>query len=108
MRFTGTPSWLTARRPGSGPVREDRPSTTASERRLRIWALGGGKGGIGKSFLAANLATVAARTGRRVLLVDADLGGANLHTCLGVRSGTRVNLSDYLCERVVDLEKAQD
>ena len=105
MRFTGTPSWQTVRRPGSGSLREDRPATTSSERPLRIWALGGGKGGIGKSFLAANLATVAARTGRRVLLVDADLGGANLHTCLGVRSGTRVNLSDYLCERVVDLEK---
>jgi flagellar biosynthesis protein FlhG len=67
--------------------------------------VGGGKGGIGKSFLVANLATVAARSGRRVILIDADLGGANLHTCLGVRAGERVSLSDYFEDRVVDLEK---
>jgi len=67
--------------------------------------VGGGKGGIGKSFLVANLATVAARSGRRVILIDADLGGANLHTCLGVRAGERISLSDYFEDRVVDLEK---
>ena len=67
--------------------------------------MGGGKGGIGKSFLVANLATVAARSGRRVILIDADLGGANLHTCLGVRAGERISLSDYFEDRVVDLEK---
>jgi flagellar biosynthesis protein FlhG len=72
----------------------------------RVWAIGGGKGGIGKSFLAVNLATVAARMGWRVLLIDADLSGANLHTCLGVRGGNRVNLSDYLYDRVVDIDKA--
>ncbi|MFQ5514170.1 MAG: P-loop NTPase [Myxococcota bacterium] len=71
-----------------------------------MWAIGGGKGGIGKSFLAVNFATVAARTGRRVVLIDADLGGANLHTCLGLRGGERINLSDYLHDRIVDLEKA--
>ncbi|MCP4006169.1 MAG: MinD/ParA family protein [bacterium] len=68
--------------------------------------MGGGKGGIGKSFLVANFATVAARSGLRVILIDADLGGANLHTCLGVRGGERVNLSDVLEDRVVDLNKA--
>jgi flagellar biosynthesis protein FlhG len=71
-----------------------------------VWAVGGGKGGIGKSFLVANLGAVAASLGWRVILVDADLGGANLHTCLGVRGGSRVNLSDYLEDRIVDLEKA--
>jgi flagellar biosynthesis protein FlhG len=72
----------------------------------QVWAVGGGKGGIGKTFLAANLGTVAASLGRRVILIDVDLGGANLHTCLGIRGGSRTNLSDYLEERVVDLEKA--
>ena len=70
-----------------------------------VWAIGGGKGGIGKSFVAANLATLAARSGRRVVLIDADLGGANLHTCLGVRGGERVNLTDYFQDRVTDLDK---
>jgi flagellar biosynthesis protein FlhG len=68
--------------------------------------MGGGKGGIGKTFFAANLATIAARAGRRVIGIDADLGGANLHTTLGVRGASRVNLSDYFDDRVVDLEKA--
>ncbi len=70
-----------------------------------MWALGGGKGGIGKSFLVANLGAVAATLGKRVIVIDADLGGANLHTCLGVRGGSRVNLSDYLEGRVGDLAK---
>jgi flagellar biosynthesis protein FlhG len=68
--------------------------------------VGGGKGGIGKSFLVSNMATVAARSGRRVIVIDADLGGANLHTCLGVRTAERVNLSDYIEHRIQDLEKA--
>jgi flagellar biosynthesis protein FlhG len=71
-----------------------------------VWAIGGGKGGIGKTFMAVNVAAVAARSGRKVVLIDADLGGANLHTCLGVKAGSRVNLSDYFEDRVQDLEKA--
>jgi flagellar biosynthesis protein FlhG len=67
--------------------------------------VGGGKGGIGKTFLAANLGAVAALGGKSVVLVDLDLGGANLHTCLGVRGAARVNLADWLDERVPDLEK---
>lgn len=74
--------------------------------RARVWAVGGGKGGIGKTFFAANLAAVAARAGRRVIGIDADLGGANLHTILGVRGGSRVNLSDFFEDRIVDLDKA--
>jgi flagellar biosynthesis protein FlhG len=60
-----------------------------------IWAVGGGKGGTGKTFLASNMGIYLAKLGQRVLLVDADLGGANLHTCLGL-TGFRSNLSDFL------------
>jgi len=56
----------------------------ASRRARRIVAVGGGKGGIGKSLVSANLGIALARAGHRVTLVDADLGGANLHTCLGI------------------------
>ena len=52
--------------------------------RRQIWSVGGGKGGIGKSLLTASLGWQLARMGKRVVLVDADLGGANLHTCLGL------------------------
>jgi len=105
MRRTGTPSWLSTRRgEGEVPGRDDEFAATPPSV-ARIWAVGGGKGGIGKSFLVSNLATVAARSGKRVILIDADLGGANLHTCLGVRAGERVSLSDYFEERVLELEK---
>jgi hypothetical protein len=45
--------------------------------RRQIWSVGGGKGGIGKSLLTASLGWQLARMGKRVVLVDADLGGAN-------------------------------
>lgn len=50
----------------------------------RIISVGGGKGGVGKSLLSANLAIAMAQEGRRVVLVDADLGAANLHTLFGI------------------------
>lgn len=49
-----------------------------------IVAVGGGKGGAGKSLLAANLAIYLTTMGKRVVLLDADLGGANLHSFVGV------------------------
>ena len=70
----------------------------------RIWAIGGGKGGVGKSVVTTNLAVAVARTGARVALVDADLGGANLHTMVGVPSPKR-NLSDFIAKRVSSLSE---
>jgi flagellar biosynthesis protein FlhG len=57
--------------------------------------VGGGKGGIGKTLVSANLGVALAQAGMRVLLVDADLGGANLHTCLGVGQPS-ATLSDFV------------
>jgi len=51
-----------------------------------IYPLGGGKGGTGKTVMAANLGALIAKQGKKVVLVDLDLGGANLHTCLGIRN----------------------
>lgn len=48
--------------------------------------IGSGKGGVGKTVFAANLGVALASRGKTVVLVDLDLGGANLHTCLGVRN----------------------
>ncbi len=61
----------------------------------RIWAVGGGKGGVGKSVVTANLAAAMAVAGRRCAVIDLDLGGANLHTLLGVRR-PRYSLSHFL------------
>lgn len=52
----------------------------------RIWAIGGGKGGVGKSFITANLAMLLAQQKKRVVAIDVDLGGANLHSFLGVKT----------------------
>lgn len=70
----------------------------------RLLAIGGGKGGVGKTFVAANLATALARLGKRVIAVDVDLEGANLHTCLGVPAPRR-SLADFVSEREDDLGK---
>lgn len=48
-------------------------------------AIASGKGGVGKSNLVANLGVALARRGRRVVVVDADLGLANLDALLGLR-----------------------
>lgn len=56
-----------------------------NEGRKMIWTIGGGKGGSGKSFIAANVGICLSKLGVRVILVDADLGGANLHTFWGFR-----------------------
>lgn len=50
----------------------------------RIFVVSGGKGGLGKTVLAANLGVYLASVGRRALLVDADPQGANAHTLVGV------------------------
>jgi flagellar biosynthesis protein FlhG len=67
-----------------------------------IWAVGGGKGGTGKTLIASNMAIAMAKRGQRVLLVDADLGGANLHTCLGL-DRPRYTLGEFLAGGQNDL-----
>ncbi len=47
-------------------------------------AVGGGKGGVGKSLVAVNLGVTLAAIGLRTVLVDGDLGTPTLHTLLGV------------------------
>jgi flagellar biosynthesis protein FlhG len=64
-----------------------KPSNTAKGRavaRARITAVTSGKGGVGKTFVSANLAAALARQGRRVLVLDADLGLANLDVMLNL------------------------
>ncbi|HUU10490.1 MAG TPA: MinD/ParA family protein [Phycisphaerae bacterium] len=71
---TGDPATEPARR----IVRDLRP-------RARVLAVVSGKGGVGKTNIAVNLAIALAARGRRVLLVDADLGLANVDLVLGQR-----------------------
>jgi len=68
-----------------------------------VWVLGGGKGGTGKSFLAANFGLFLAKLSKKVLFIDADLGAANLHTLLGI-DGTPLSLSSFLKAEITELD----
>ena len=60
------------------------PLEAARRRAGRVIAVAGGKGGVGKSIVALNLAITMGRLGYRTTIVDADLGAPTLHTMLGV------------------------
>jgi flagellar biosynthesis protein FlhG len=53
---------------------------------VRVIAVTGGKGGVGKTSISANLGVAFAELGRRVMLLDADLGLANLDVMLGLHA----------------------
>lgn len=66
---------------------------------MQIVPLASGKGGVGKSLIACNLAIALGEAGKRVILADLDLGGSNLHLMLGLRRvqkgiGTFLNAGD--------------
>jgi flagellar biosynthesis protein FlhG len=65
----------------------------------RIWPIGGGKGGSGKSFLTSSLGRLLAESGKRTLLIDLDLGAANLHTMVDVPYPTKT-LSDFIRKKI--------
>lgn len=75
-------------------------------RRPRILAIGGGKGGVGKSAVTTNLGVALARRGLRCVLVDADLGGANLHTMVGLPS-PHTTLTDLFTRNVARLDEVR-
>ena len=68
------------RLPGVNAVRI---AMTAEKAERRIIAIGSGKGGVGKSTVAANLAIALARMGRRVGLIDADIYGPSQPRIMG-------------------------
>jgi flagellar biosynthesis protein FlhG len=68
-----------------------------------IWPIGGGKGGSGKSFLASSLGRLLAKSGKKTLLIDLDLGAANLHTMVGVPYPERC-FSDFVTKKIPVLE----
>ena len=70
---------IVARTPAPAPTVE--PTREA----LRVIAVTSGKGGVGKTNISANLAALAARSGKRVLIIDADLGLANIDIIFGIK-----------------------
>ena len=69
-----------------------------------IIAVGGAKGGVGKSALAANLAVGLTLLGQKVVLADLDLGGADVHLYLGVKFLPKT-WNDFLDKKVNSIEE---
>ncbi|MEM7492604.1 MAG: AAA family ATPase [Pseudomonadota bacterium] len=73
------------------PKSLDRPQRKAPQRRVTpasIIAVGSGKGGVGKTFMSITLASAFAQAGKKTLLVDGDLGLANVDVQLGIAPDT--------------------
>ena len=72
---------------------------TLEETERKVIAIGSGKGGVGKTVLSASLGVGLAAMGKEVILVDADFGGANLHTCMGILEPKFTFLDYYTMNR---------
>lgn len=68
----------------------------------RVVCIASGKGGVGKSMLASNLAVLRAKQGERVCLIDFDAGLANAHLLLGL--SPRYDIGDLIAGRVTAKE----
>ena len=63
-----------------------------------IWSVAGGKGGTGKSIITANIGIGLSILGFRVILIDGDLGGPNLHNYLNIKKPT-YTLNDFISNK---------
>lgn len=84
-------------RPGEGPQGEG----SSGFRARRVIAIGGGRGGVGKSLLTVNLGVFFAQLGREVVVCDADSAGSGMHAMLGLE------LPAYVDREALEEGKAQ-
>jgi|GEM_PF-355031 len=78
--------------------------TSGAQMNPQVWAFGGAKGGVGRSVTCALTACELVRRGSRVILLDFDLGSANLHTLLGVMQ-PKANLEQWILGRAKRLDE---
>ncbi len=76
------------------------PTRTAALQRGRAIVITSGKGGVGKTTTTANVGAALAALGKRVVLVDADVGLRNLDVVLGLESRVKFHVLDVLEEKV--------
>jgi len=65
----------------------------------KIWAFASGKGGVGKTLMASAFAIVLAQLGKKVVIVDLDLGGSNMHTIFGMQQ-PKITLDHFISRKV--------
>ncbi len=63
---------------------------------MQVLPIASGKGGVGKSLFASNIAIALAQAGKKVILADLDLGASNLHLILGTGS-IKNGIGTFLC-----------
>jgi len=74
--------------------------------RGKVIAVGGAKGGTGKSIFSANLGMLLSWAGYRTAVVDLDLGGSDLHIYMGEKNVPDVTVNDFIHRRVEGLSDA--
>jgi flagellar biosynthesis protein FlhG len=70
---------------------------------MRILPIASGKGGVGKSLVATNLAIALAQVGKKVVIADLDLGGSNIHLMLG-QVGVRQGIGTFLTNQKLEFK----
>lgn len=70
------------------------PALKRKDKKSRVIAIGSGKGGVGKTTLAINLGLALSALGKRTIILDADIGMANVEVLL--RLNTNLNLTNVL------------
>jgi len=89
---------------GTGLTSQQNSEETEIDTQLKrqLWAVGGGKGGVGKSLTTLLLGVTLTRWGKKVVIVDADLGGSNIHILAGINAPA-YTLTDFMERRVEDI-----
>jgi flagellar biosynthesis protein FlhG len=89
---------------GPGLTSQQNSAETQIDTQLKrqLWAVGGGKGGVGKSLTTLLLGVTLTRWGKKVIIVDADLGGSNIHILAGINSPP-YTLADFMERRVENI-----
>ncbi|MDR2842169.1 MAG: P-loop NTPase [Spirochaetaceae bacterium] len=71
---------------------------------MRVIPIASGKGGVGKSLVAANLAVAFAQAGKKVVLADLDLGASNLHLIIGHQKPSGGSIGAFLNNPKMDFQ----
>ena len=73
-----------------------------AEKRTRIWAIGSGKGGVGKTLIISQVAKSLAEFGKRVILIDCDFSSPNIHSLFRIQPTDRAILDYFQADQAIE------